>query len=228
MSYFVFPDIENANFASGPLTGRTQPLDMNLRVYLAAKGAVDVIGSLLGIALCLPLWGLVALAIMADSPGPIVFRQRRPGQWGIPFEILKFRTMRKDAESQLRDILAVNPEKDGSLIRVPHDPRVTRLGKILRKLSLDETPQFINVLRGEMSLVGPRPISRPIPDPRGLLRLEARPGMTGLWQINGRKNTDCKFMLEKDMEYLRRRSLGLDFAIIAGTFQTLLRLNGAR
>lgn len=227
-TYIAFPDVPNSNLARQPFIGRTQPLDLNLRLYLAAKGFVDVAGSLLGITLSLPLWGLIALAIKLDSPGPVIFRQRRRGQWGIPFEIIKFRTMRKDAEEHLHSILAVNPEKDGSLIRVPDDPRVTTVGKVLRKLSLDETPQFLNVLRGEMSLVGPRPISRPIPDRRGLLRLEARPGMTGLWQINGRKDTDCRFMLDKDMEYLQQRSLRLDFSIMAATVGTVLRPNGAR
>lgn len=228
MTYIAFPQMQSAEVAREPFFGRTQPLSLNLRLYLAAKGAVDVIGSLAGIVLCLPLWALMAVAIRLDSPGPIIFRQRRPGQWGIPFKIIKFRTMRKDAEAQLSTVLEINPERDGSLIRVPHDPRVTRVGRLLRKLSLDETPQFINVLRGEMSLVGPRPISRPIPDPRGLLRLEARPGMTGLWQVNGRKNTDCKFMLDKDMEYLRRRGLWFDFSIMGATFAAVIRPNGAR
>lgn len=229
MFCLIHPGAQGAGAAldRGQLVQR-QDLDLNLRVYLAAKGTVDVIGSLLGIVLCAPLWALIALAIKFDSPGPVIFRQKRPGQWGQKFDILKFRTMAQDAEKHLDSILEVNPEKDGSLIRVPDDPRVTRLGRLLRKLSLDETPQFINILRGEMSLVGPRPISRPIPDPRGLLRLEARPGLTGLWQINGRKDTNCQFMLEKDMEYLERRCLSLDFVIMAATFGILLRPRGAR
>ena len=228
MTYIAFPDAYNSNLPRHHFFSRAQPLSLRTRLYLAVKGAVDVCGSLVGIVLCLPWWGLLAVAIKLDSPGPVIFRQRRPGQWGIPFEILKFRTMRQDAEQDLQMVLAVNPEPDGSLIRVADDPRVTRLGRLLRKLSVDETPQFINVLRGEMSLVGPRPISRPIPDRRGLLRLEARPGMTGLWQINGRKDTDCKFMLQKDMEYLAQRSLWLDFAILVQTFSKLLRPSGAR
>lgn len=203
-------------------------LSLNLRLYLAAKGMIDVVGSLCGIVLCAPLWGLIALAIKWDSPGPVIFRQKRPGQWGIPFDILKFRTMREDAEAHLDQVLADNPEPDGSLIRVKDDPRVTRIGRFLRATSLDETPQFINVLRGEMSLVGPRPISRPIPDPRGLQRLAARPGMTGMWQVHGRKDTNCQFMLQQDMEYLNRRCLTLDFALMAATFGTLLKARGAR
>lgn len=195
-------------------------------LYLTVKEAADIIGALCGIILCLPLWIVIAVAIKLDSPGPIVFRQRRPGQWGVPFMISKFRTMRQDAEQQLASVLPLNAERDAALLRIKNDPRVTRVGRILRRLSLDETPQFINVLRGEMSLVGPRPISREIPDPRGLARLDARPGMTGLWQVNGRKDTDCQFMLYKDMEYLQKRSLRTDLAIFGATFTTLLK--GAR
>lgn len=203
-------------------------LTSRMRVYLALKGFIDVTGALLGIALCLPLWAILAIAIKLDSPGPVIFRQVRPGQWGQPFVILKFRTMGPDAEKRLDEVMQLNEEENGSLIRVQNDPRVTRLGRILRALSLDETPQFINVLRGEMSLVGPRPISRPIPDPRGLQRLAARPGMTGLWQVNGRKDTDCEFMLEKDMEYLKQRCTELDMRIIAQTAALMFRPRGAR
>ncbi|MEN6544562.1 MAG: sugar transferase [Armatimonadia bacterium] len=217
-----------AIFGTRPPFIRSTELSFNLRLYLAVKGMVDVVGSLCGIVLCAPLWGLIALAIRWDSPGPIIFRQKRPGQWGIPFGILKFRTMRQDAEDQLDQILAQNPEPDNSLIRVKDDPRVTRIGRFLRATSLDETPQFINVLRGEMSLVGPRPISRPIPDPRGLQRLAARPGMTGMWQVHGRKDTDCQFMLQQDMEYLNRRCLTLDLALLGATVGTLLKARGAR
>lgn len=219
---------EQAGSALYGVLARPAELDLNLRVYLALKGTVDVVGSLCGIVLCLPLWALIALAIKLDSPGPVIFRQKRPGQNGRMFEIIKFRTMRSDAEKHLEKVLAMNPETDGSLIRLQNDYRVTRVGRYLRALSLDETPQFINVLYGQMSLVGPRPISRPIPDPRGLQRLAARPGMTGLWQVNGRKDTDCQFMLEKDMEYLNQRCLTLDFSIMGQTFSTLVRRKGAR
>lgn len=199
-----------------------------LGVYLKVKRAIDVLGALSAIVLCLPLWVLIVIAIKLDSSGPVFFRQRRPGQHGVPFFILKFRTMHKDAEARLAEVLPLNKERDNSLIRVDSDPRVTRVGAVLRMLSLDETPQFFNVLRGEMSIVGPRPISCHIPDPRGLARLEARPGLTGLWQVSGRKDTDCSFMLRKDMEYLERRSLSLDGAIMLATFRALLQRDGAR
>lgn len=225
-------DIAMGTAAPTPWTAqyvaRDAQLTSRVRVYLALKGFLDVTGALLGIALCLPLWAILAIAIKLDSRGPVLFRQVRPGQWGHPFVILKFRTMGPDAETRLDEVMELNEEEDGSLIRVQNDPRVTRLGRILRALSLDETPQFINVLRGEMSLVGPRPISRPIPDPRGLQRLAARPGMTGLWQVNGRKDTDCEFMLKKDMQYLRQRCTALDMRIIAQTATLMFRPRGAR
>ena len=195
--------------------------------YLLIKRVADIIVALVGIALCLPIWAVVAVAIKIDSRGPILFRQERPGQHAVPFLILKFRTMRQDAEERLDEVLAINKEEDGSLIRVDNDPRVTRVGYWLRKWSVDETPQFINVLRGEMSVVGPRPISRPIPDARGYQRLEARPGITGVWQTNGRKLTDCKHMLDLDMQYLEDRCLMLDAAIVFRTFAAVLRAEGA-
>ena len=208
--------------------GLTSSQTRELAVYLTLKRVVDVLGALCGLLLCLPLWAITVIAIKLESPGPILFRQRRPGQYGIPFYILKFRTMRQDAEARLAEVLPLNKQEDHTLIRVDSDPRVTRVGAILRTLSLDETPQFINVLRREMSLVGPRPISCQIPDPRGLARLEARPGLTGLWQVSGRKDTDCSFMLKKDMEYLGRRCLSLDCAIALATFRALIQRDGAR
>jgi len=195
--------------------------------YLLFKRVADIFVALVGILLCLPVWVVVALAIKIDSPGPILFRQRRPGHRAVPFLILKFRTMHEDAEDRLDEVLAINKEEDGSLIRVDDDPRVTGVGHLLRKWSIDETPQFINVLRGEMSVVGPRPISRPIPDPRGYQRLVATPGITGVWQTNGRKLTDCQHMLDLDMQYLNDRCLLLDGAIVLRTFAAVLRAEGA-
>jgi len=195
--------------------------------YLACKRAADIVLGTVGVVLCLPIWIVVALLIKLDSPGPVLFRQRRPGHFGVPFLILKFRTMREDAEERLGEVMGMNREKDGSLIRVENDPRVTRVGYWLRKWSIDETPQFINVLKGEMSVVGPRPISRPIPDPRGYLRLAAKPGITGVWQTNGRKLTDSQHMLDLDMQYLDERCLMLDLAIVGRTFAAVLRAEGA-
>jgi lipopolysaccharide/colanic/teichoic acid biosynthesis glycosyltransferase len=214
--------------ADARFEGARSAHDSRLATYLCLKRGLDILGALFGIALCLPLWAIIVIAIKLDSPGPILFRQRRPGERGAIFHILKFRTMHKDAEARLAEVLALNKQKDHTLIRIDQDPRITRVGAILRMLSLDETPQFINVLRGQMSLVGPRPISCHIPDPRGLARLTARPGLTGLWQVSGRKDTACDFMLEKDMEYLERRCLSLDCSILLATFRALIRREGAR
>lgn len=229
MSHTVFPDLP---FLARPAQRlRFYPTygvaDWRLGTYLVVKRCLDIVVALLGMIICLPLWAVIAIAIRLDSPGPIVFRQKRPGQYGAPFAILKFRTMVQDAEARLGEVLARNRERDHSLIRVENDTRVTRVGRWLRATSLDETPQLVNILRGQMSLVGPRPISRPIPDPRGRLRLDARPGLTGLWQISGRKDTDCQFMLRKDMEYLEKRCLALDWRIVVGTIRAILLRQGA-
>ena len=198
------------------------------RAYLLTKRTLDIAVALGGLVLLAPLLLLIALAVRLTSRGPVLFRQTRPGHRGKPFQILKFRTMVEDAEARLTEVLGLNEQKDHSLIRIREDPRVTRVGSVLRKTSLDELPQLLNILRGDMSLVGPRPISRPIPDERGRLRLEAVPGLTGYWQISGRKNTDCSYMLEKDMEYLEKRSLWFDLLIVLRTIPAVLGKNGAK
>jgi lipopolysaccharide/colanic/teichoic acid biosynthesis glycosyltransferase len=133
-----------------------------------------------------------------------------------------------DAEQQLPDVMHLNEEPSGSLIRIKDDPRLTRVGKFLRATSLDETPQLINVLLGQMSLVGPRPISRPLADSRSPIRLRVMPGLTGLWQISGRKDTGCTFMLDMDLEYICRRSFLYDLWIMLQTVVVVVRGRGAR
>lgn len=187
-----------------------------------------MIGAIVGIIICLPLWALIATCIKLDSRGPVVFRQKRPGRDGVSFTLLKFRTMVHDAEERLPEVMHKNLDPTGSLIRIKDDPRLTRVGRFLRKTSLDETPQFINVLLGHMSLVGPRPISRPIADPRNPIRLGVRPGLTGLWQVSRCKNTTVTFMIEKDLEYVCKRSILFDLSIIIQTVLFILRRNGAR
>jgi lipopolysaccharide/colanic/teichoic acid biosynthesis glycosyltransferase len=196
--------------------------------YRIAKRCLDVIAGLAGIALCLPLWAAIAVAIRLDSKGPVIFKQQRPGLNGVPFTMLKFRTMVKDAEAHLSEVMHLSVEPTGSLIRIKHDPRVTRVGGFLRATSLDETPQLLNVLLGQMSLVGPRPISRPIDDVRNPIRLRVTPGLTGLWQISGRKDTGCAFMLDRDMEYICKRSFLYDLGIILMTVLVVVRGRGAR
>ncbi len=195
--------------------------------YLVAKRLLDIVVCLAGVSLCLPIWVLIAAAIKLESRGPLFFRQKRPGLYGRPFTILKFRTMRADAESRLDEVIHLNAKQGDALIRIPKDPRVTRVGRFLRRTSLDETPQLLNVLLGHMSLVGPRPISRPIDDTRAALRVQVQPGITGLWQVRGRKSTDTDYMLEQDMEYLRERSFWLDLQILWRTLPAVIGGNGA-
>ena len=196
-----------------------------------AKRAMDIVLGGLGFLLSLPLWAILALAIKLDSPGPILFRQKRTGLHGRIFTMWKFRSMVADAEARYRRLAHLNEESTGLIIRIPDDPRVTALGKVLRKFSLDEIPQFLNVLKGDMSLIGPRP---PSPEEyeryNGLQkrRLEAKPGLTGLWQVSGRKDTDFEFMVQKDIEYIDRQSFAFDLRILLKTIPVVLMGKGAR
>jgi lipopolysaccharide/colanic/teichoic acid biosynthesis glycosyltransferase len=195
-----------------------------------AKRTLDVALAGLVLVLVLPVLALAMLAIRLDSSGPTVFRQRRVGHGGDLFTIYKLRTMVLDAEGQRADLLDRN-EADGPLFKLSKDPRVTRVGHLLRKLSIDELPQLVNVLRGQMSLVGPRPA---LPqemaewDPRLHRRLHVRPGITGLWQVSGR--SDCSFAeyAQYDLDYVDNWSLATDLAILARTVPLVLLGQGAR
>jgi lipopolysaccharide/colanic/teichoic acid biosynthesis glycosyltransferase len=196
-----------------------------------AKRVMDLIIGTVGFVLSIPLWIIVALAIKLDSKGPVLFRQDRSGRGGRVFKMLKFRSMVIDAEEKLRHMEHLNEEKTGLIIRLRDDPRVTGVGKVLRKFSLDEVPQFINVIRGDMSLIGPRP---PSPDEyarydeRQKRRLEVKPGLTGLWQVSGRKDTDFDFMVQKDIEYIEQQSFRFDLQILLKTIPVVLTGKGAR
>jgi lipopolysaccharide/colanic/teichoic acid biosynthesis glycosyltransferase len=198
------------------------------------KRAIDLIGATAGLLLLSPLMLLLALWIRLDSRGPALFRQVRMGYRGQPFWMLKFRTMTTDAEAKLVELEDSNESDGGVLFKLSHDPRVTRLGALLRRTSLDELPQLINVLRGEMSLVGPRPLQVRDSDrllalnPKGYQgRLQVAPGLTGPWQISGRKDVDYLRMIELDLEYVRSWSLGGDLGIIVKTFFVVLLGKGA-
>jgi lipopolysaccharide/colanic/teichoic acid biosynthesis glycosyltransferase len=182
----------------------------------------------------LPLLALIAVAIRLDSPGPVLVRQRRMGQGGKSFTFLKFRTMQIDAEHHLPALETSNEAAGGVLFKIKNDPRVTRLGRFLRRTSLDELPQLINILRGEMSLVGPRPLQLRDSDrlhalnPRAhTKRLSVPPGLTGAWQVGGRSNTDSARMLDLDLGYIANWSLRLDLAILCRTFVVVLYGHGA-
>ncbi|RUS42678.1 sugar transferase [Cohnella sp. AR92] len=197
----------------------------NLAFYYAAKRAMDVAGATAGIVALSPLLAAVALLIKLDDPkAPILFGQTRIGKHGKPFRMFKFRSMVPDAEKKLQELLSKN-EIQGAMFKMKEDPRVTRIGKFIRKTSLDELPQLFNVLRGEMSLVGPRP-----PLPREVeeyteydkLRLTVDSGCTGLWQVNGRNALSFEQMVELDLQYIRQRSIRGDLKIIFRTFKLLL------
>ena len=186
---------------------------------LAAKRLLDLAASAIGLVILSPILVAVSLAIALDDGRPVLFRQRRVGLHGRPFDVVKFRSMTRDAEERRAEIAHRN-EVSGRAFKVTDDPRVTRTGRFLRRTSLDELPQLWNVLRGEMSLVGPRP---PLPDEVAgydlwhRRRLSMKPGITGLWQVRGRREPDFDRWVAADLEYIDRWSLWLDFQILART-----------
>ena len=196
------------------------------------KQAIDVVGAFACIILSSPLLIGSAIAIRLTSPGPVLFRQRRCGLNGRPFTMLKFRTMATDAEQRKAELAALN-EMTGPVFKVTNDPRVTPVGRLLRKWSLDEFPQLINVLRGEMSLVGPRPLPvdevERFDDPAHRRRLSVKPGLTCLWQVSGRNNVcDFKEWVRLDLEYIDNWSLWLDLKILCRTVPVVLVGTGAK
>lgn len=199
------------------------------RAYLIAKRIMDLSLVLITMPLVLPLMGLVALLIKLDSPGaPAVFSQLRTGKGGKQFKLYKFRTMVPNAEEMKKQLLHLN-ELQWPDFKITNDPRITRVGKVLRKTSLDELPQLFNILRGEMSLVGPRPTSFSAKTYKlwQTERLDVQPGLTGLWQIVGRASTEFDDRLRQDVAYIEHRCLWLDFEILVRTFTAVLTQRGA-
>jgi lipopolysaccharide/colanic/teichoic acid biosynthesis glycosyltransferase len=200
------------------------------RPALLVKAIIDRVGAALGLALTLPLLAVAAAAIKLTSRGPVFFVQERGGVNGHPFRMIKFRTMRPGAEAE-RDALLDANEMDGPVFKIARDPRVTRVGALLRRASIDELPQLINVLLGQMSLVGPRPL--PVIETRELTgshrrRLSMKPGITCLWQVGGRSDLGFQQWMTLDLEYVDHWSLGLDLAILLRTIPALLSARGAR
>lgn len=206
--------------------------------YIRAKRVIDIAFSLLiFIPLCIVI-AVCAILIRIDSKGPIFFRQKRIGMNGIPFEMLKLRSMYIDCDDTLHresikqyingEVINSNANSN-DLYKVVDDPRITRVGRFIRKFSIDELPQFINVLRGEMTLVGPRP---PLPyevdeySPRDWIRLSGKPGLTGTWQVYGRSRVPFKEMVEMDIEYLGEQSIMQDLKLIAMTLPVMLNGRG--
>jgi exopolysaccharide biosynthesis polyprenyl glycosylphosphotransferase len=210
-----------------PLIGvKHVPISPSVRIM---KRIVDIVFSTVVLVATAPLMALVALTIKLDSPGPVLFRQARVGQGGRPFTLHKFRSMGVGADEQKEFLLARN-EADGPIFKMKDDPRITRLGRFLRRSSLDELPQFYNVLRGDMSIVGPRP---PLPEevaqyqPWHMRRLEIAPGITGLWQVSGRSELPFDEMALLDIYYVEQWSPGLDLKILLRTIPTVLFGDGA-
>ncbi len=197
---------------------------------LLVKMGSDVLLSGALILLFLPLLAITALLIKLTSPGPVFFIQERVGLNKRKFRLYKFRTMVHGAEKMQKDLEQLN-EVSGPVFKIKNDPRITRIGKYLRKTSLDELPQLINVMKGEMSLVGPRPL--PVRDYEGFdenwqrRRFSVRPGVTCLWQVNGRSNLSFEKWMELDMEYIDKWSLWLDVKILVQTISAVLRASGA-
>jgi lipopolysaccharide/colanic/teichoic acid biosynthesis glycosyltransferase len=194
-----------------------------------AQRALDVFFTLICLLILWPVFGIIALCIKLDSPGPVLFKQKRVGKDSEEFWFYKFRSMVTDAEAK-RHLLEMHNERSGPVFKMRNDPRITRVGRILRKFSLDELPQLLNVLKGEMSLVGPRP-ALPIETdkytPRQRQRLIGLPGVTGLWQVSGRASLSFERSIELDLYYIEHQSLGLYFRILLMTIPAVLRAEGA-
>ena len=198
---------------------------------LIVKRLIDAVGSFVGLIVLSPFLALVALVIKLDSPGPVLFAHERVGFGGRVFRLLKFRTMRDGADDEKGDVAHLNLSGDSRLFKIPNDPRVTRIGAFLRRWSIDELPQFWNVLRGEMSFVGPRPFFEDDLaeySDHHFVRLGAKPGISGLWQVKGRSDVvDFEEVVSLDREYVERWSLWIDFKILAVTLPAVLRRRGA-
>lgn len=210
------PQIKGAIFVNEPF------------LYRYTKRSTDIVGSLAGIIVLSFLFLVISVWIKIEDPrGPVFFSQKRIGKNGKEFNMYKFRSMVTDAEERLKELLALN-ETTGAMFKMKNDPRVTRVGRFIRKTSIDELPQLFNVLKGDMSLVGPRP-----PLPREVeeytsydkQRLLVMPGCTGLWQVSGRSNIGFKEMVELDLQYIQNRTFLFDIKII---FKTVLVLFGSK
>jgi lipopolysaccharide/colanic/teichoic acid biosynthesis glycosyltransferase len=199
------------------------------RWQLAAKRAIDMVGATLALVLLSPVLLAASVAILVSSGPAILYQQERVGREGRPFRIIKFRTMHRDAHALMDEYWSRN-ELDGPIFKIRRDPRVTRVGRILRKFSVDELPQLVNVLRGDMALVGPRPL---VPEEyagfgaRELQRLWATPGITGLWQVSGRNDIGFRSWMDMDLEYIRTWNLRLDAEVLLKTIPAVLTARGS-
>jgi lipopolysaccharide/colanic/teichoic acid biosynthesis glycosyltransferase len=197
--------------------------------YRVAKRSFDIAGALGGLLLLLPLFPFIVALIKLETPGPVFFRQLRVGRRGVVFGCYKFRSMCGDAECRKGQLQHLN-EATGAAFKIKDDPRITGVGRFLRRSSLDEFPQLWNVLRGQMAIVGPRP---QIPSevaqysPEDALRLLVRPGLTCLWQVSGRSQLDFGEWMALDREYVKRRGVGFDLQVLLRTLPAVIERKGA-
>lgn len=212
-----------------------QPLKeylLHKKGYLVAKRLIDIIGSIVGVVLTIPFIFIVGLAIKLESKSlkaKVFFVQERVGKDVETFKMIKFRSMQEDAEEQLKNLLHKNEIK-GAMFKMKNDPRVTKVGKFIRKTSIDELPQFFNVLIGDMSLVGPRPpLMREVVQysAKDKARLLVKPGITGLWQATVRNDSDFDVMVQLDLKYIEKISLKTDIKILFKTVAVIFHPNGA-
>ncbi|MDM8129773.1 sugar transferase [Paraclostridium benzoelyticum] len=194
-------------------------------IYLFLKRLIDITGSLIGLIILSPIFIVVSIAIKVEDPkGSIFFGQERNGKYPKTFKMYKFRSMVHNAEELLEQLKAQN-EMNGPAFKMKNDPRITKVGKFIRKTSIDELPQLINILKGDMSFVGPRP---PIPrevaeyDEYQLQRLSVKPGLTCYWQVSGRNNIDFEEWIELDLKYIKERNIFIDIKLIMMTIPALL------
>jgi len=203
---------------------------MRFHMRRLLKRAVDIIFSLMALIILSPVLIIVSILIKRDSSGAILFKQERVGLYGKPFKMWKFRSMFNDAEDKREALEEKNEMTSGVLFKIKDDPRITKIGRVIRKTSIDELPQLFNVLKGDMSLVGPRP---PLPNEvrdyqrSDCRRLEALPGITCHWQVSGRSNIPFDQQVQLDIDYIRNQSLRLDLALMLKTIPAVLFARGA-
>ncbi|GHV46154.1 multidrug MFS transporter [Clostridia bacterium] len=218
-------ETEHKNF-----TVKVHPKEPKRYGYLFTKRVFDVIVSLISLILLSPLFLAVAVAIKLDSKGNAIYSQTRIGKDGVPFKFYKFRSMVDGADEQLSKIQHMN-EMTGPVFKIKDDPRITKTGKFIRETSIDELPQLVNILRGEMSFIGPRP---PLPreveqyTPEQMRRLDVVGGLSCYWQISGRSRTSFEEWMELDMKYIKERSLFVDAKIFMKTFAAVINKTGAQ
>lgn len=199
-------------------------------VYLFVKRAMDIVLSLLGLIVLSPLFLVVAIAIKLDSKGPVFFNQTRVGKDAQLFTMYKFRSMCEDAEARQKDLIELN-ERDGPVFKIRNDPRVTRVGEFIRKTCIDELPQLLNIVKGDMSIVGPRPLPQYEAEKcteYQRQRLAVIPGLTCYWQVCVREKVNFDEWVEMDLEYIRERSFWVDMKLFFETFRVILKHEGSK